>query len=442
MNLEAANTSKSATLHFTVIVALLLFLVTIVLSIVLEVEIVASGRGRVVPNVGVQSIQSEYSGKIFKIESENGLAVLKGEVLLEIDSTDSVTKLLSIEDEIDRLMVGSARVECLIDWVDLLSGPHFSPELTTTLSSKYKGDLNRDHEIYRKQDSLLEAELGELRALHLERTTRLIASKQLEEVTNASLKGAEVVELSSQERVEAVEQLFDRNLASRLAYLDVVDSFNHAKDQRLVFEKELQYKQANIAALQAEYDRELAMRKRDLIRQYTDIDSKLFLLNQQKIAITRRISNSKIVAPIGGIVEQLELKTIGGIIQEGVELMQIVPSNKYLEIEAIISNAEIGFIQVGQPVNIKLDAFPPEIYGSIRGTLTKIATNSSQLGNDSWGFAIQVSPEKDVIEFQGKFHGIKSGMTANVDIITGKRSIISYFFAPILKTLQNSMGEQ
>ena len=165
-------------------------------------------------------------------------------------------------------------------------------------------------------------------------------------------------------------------------------------------------------------------------------------MNQARIAATRRVENSDIRAPIDGIVEHLQPKTIGGVVQTGLELMQIVPSNQPMEVEALIRNTEVGFLKVGQNVNVKLHAFPPEIYGGITGELTSIAQNSIELDTGSWAYVVRIMPQQDRLEFRDQNLVIRPGMTVDIDIITGKRSIISYFFAPIVKVIQNSLGEQ
>jgi hemolysin D len=366
----------------------------------------------------------------------------EGEILLKLDSTDSETQLATIENEINILETEAIRIDKLTQIIDKMAIAQLDVESTASFAQIYWGPLDHSHPVFVKQAALLDAEIEELAAFQKEVEAQILVNQRLEEVTFENLSSAESLVLTSRERMSAAEQLFDRKLISRMSFLDVKDSFSQSVERQRLSQKELEYKQANLSAIEAQYNKEVASRKRDLMRRSTDIDAELTNLMQARIATTRRVENSELRAPIGGVVEQLQLKTIGGIIQTGEELMQIVPSNQRMEIEAIIGNAEIGFLSVGQKVNIKLDAFPPEIYGGVSGEVISIAYNSIQVDSGNWGYVVRVRPQKEALTFGNQSLELKPGMTTKIDVITGKRSIISYFFAPIIKVIQNSLGEQ
>lgn len=442
----STNSSKidasSPTVHYTIGGSLFLFVVTIFFSIVVEVETVSSGIGRYVPIVGVQSVQSERPGTIVNIGVANGQHVLKGDVLLSLDPTDAATELASLEEQIGMLELESMRIEKLVSIVDSAETLESMSEFSFTIDDGYWGVKRHSSHISTEQTTLLESQLAELSAFQGEMKSRIAASQRLLEMTVENLKSANSLVLSNHERIAAARELFGKKIVSRMSFLDVEDSYNQSLETRRSYQKELEFKQASIVAIEAEYEKEFATRKRDWIKRSTEIGTNLVRLNQARIAATRRVENSDIRAPIDGIVEHLQPKTIGGVVQTGLELMQIVPSNQPMEVEALIRNTEVGFLKVGQNVNVKLHAFPPEIYGGITGELTSIAQNSIELDTGSWAYVVRIMPQQDRLEFRDQNLVIRPGMTVDIDIITGKRSIISYFFAPIVKVIQNSLGEQ
>ena len=122
--------------------------------------------------------------------------------------------------------------------------------------------------------------------------------------------------------------------------------------------------------------------------------------------------------------------------------MRIVPDDNITEIEAVFANSDIGFIKKNQLVNIKLDAFPAERFGMLRGRVTNVSADAIEVPKVGWGFVVRIRPETPYLKTLAIKYPLKSGMTATIDIVTGERNLLSYFFAPILKTVQDSMGER
>jgi hemolysin D len=122
--------------------------------------------------------------------------------------------------------------------------------------------------------------------------------------------------------------------------------------------------------------------------------------------------------------------------------MNIVPYHGTPILEVMVANQDVGFVRTGQRVNIKLSAFPSERFGHVKGMVTHISADATEIAADSWGFSIRIEPESAYLKTADVQHKLRPGMTARVDIITGSRTLISYFFAPIIKTLEDSLGER
>jgi hemolysin D len=156
----------------------------------------------------------------------------------------------------------------------------------------------------------------------------------------------------------------------------------------------------------------------------------------------RRLKNTRLISPVDGIIDQLSVYTIGGIVDAGQELMRVVPRDQSYEIEAIFPNTDVGFLAAGQRANIKLDAFPSERFGALAGTISNVSADAVEIDENVFGFVIRIKPEASYLQTPANQYPLQPGMTSVVDAITGERRIISYFFAPIVKMVQESLGER
>ncbi len=124
--------------------------------------------------------------------------------------------------------------------------------------------------------------------------------------------------------------------------------------------------------------------------------------------------------------------------EAGAELLRIVPDSSSVEFDALFSNQDIGFMAIGQKANIRLDAYPSERFGHV----ADMAADSTEISDGKWGYVVRIFPEAGFIQIGGKRLPLRPGMTATIDVTTENRRIISYFFAPILRTIENALGER
>lgn len=122
--------------------------------------------------------------------------------------------------------------------------------------------------------------------------------------------------------------------------------------------------------------------------------------------------------------------------------MRIVPANSGIEVEAIFTNNDIGFLARRQPANVNLDAFPAARFGFVKGHVIDVSADATELVPSKWGFVVRIALETPYLDAPLTRQALRPGMTASVDVITGERRLISYFFAPIVETIQGSLGER
>jgi len=303
-------------------------------------------------------------------------------------------------------------------------------------------DVMSAHPFTVEQRDLLLAEIADYLASLAQITAREEANRRSEAVTNANIARVNAALDIQAKRLRTSEQLLQQGTTSRSAFLDVQQAFTDLERERDIYLRELEQKVAERAALDSERRRLTADLRRTALDRRAQIDGRLATLAEEQRASERRVSAARLVAPASGVVDQLAVFTVGGIAEAGAELLRIVPTEAEIEIEGTFSNQDIGFMQVGQPANIRLDAYPSERFGFVRGVVSDIAADSTEVDEGQWGYVVRIAPDETILRAGSDTYSLRPGMTATIDVTTDSRRIISYFFAPIVRTIQDAMGER
>ncbi|MGM0824049.1 MAG: HlyD family type I secretion periplasmic adaptor subunit [Pseudomonadota bacterium] len=431
---------RSPTLHGTIFFTVLVFAIILFMSFVLKIEVVAKGEGRVLPISRVQVVQPEFSGRITAIHIKNGDSVEKGDVLVEFDPTEALTELGTIQAEEDRLRIEMARIDAMVDALDLdPSTPDFIDQSLGGFN--LPSDL-AEHVFAEEQHKLLLAEVNDLLTSLEQVGAREETTRRSESVTNANIARVNAILEIQSERLQAIEQLVQRGAASQSDLLDVQEGVTRLESDRKIYQGELAQKAAERMTLQSERRRIKTDLRSTLLDRRAEIDTRLATLSEKERAATRRVEATTLEAPTSGVIDQQKVFTIGGIAESGAELLRIVPTDAEVEVEGTFSNQAIGFMKVGQQAKIRLSAYPSERFGFIEGVVSDIAADSSESKEGEWHYIVRIQPEENHLEMGGESLYLRPGMTAKVDAITDHRRIISYFFAPIVEAIQNSLGER
>ena len=430
----------SPTLHVTVLFTISVFFTIIIMSVLFTVEVVARGQGRVVPISRVQVVQPEFSGRIKAIHVQNGMAVTKGDLLIELDKTEAAAALAKVQAEQDRLLIERARIDAVLS---VLTSSDTATDLRRAgLEAFTLSEALRDHPFAEEQRRLLEAELEDFLASEAQIGARAEASRRSEVVTAANIDRVAAALAIQAERLANATRLLEQGATSRSALRDVQQAFTELERQRDVYLAELQQKAAERMALDTERRRLSADLRNTLTERKTQIEARLATLAEEARTAARRVAATKLTAPTSGVVDRLSVFTIGGISDAGAELLRIVPTDIAFEIEGTFSNQDVGFMAEGQPANIRLDAYPSERFGFLKGRVTDIAADSTETGENQWAYVVRITPDKSYLASGRDQFPLRPGMTATIDVTTDERPIISYFFAPIMRTLQDAMGER
>ena len=220
---------------------------------------------------------------------------------------------------------------------------------------------------------------------------------------------------------------------------------------------------AAVAALVEARLKMVAEHQRTLLDDLTKAEQKAAGLAQDMVKATQRIQYQVLVAPVDGTVQQLSMHTIGGVVTPAQALMVVVPADSGLEIEAMVSNRDIGFVHVGHDVEVKIDTFNFTRYGLIHGKVLSISqdaitpdnpqdksnnltpgstTTPSEPRGQELAYAARISLDRTQMQVEENRVSLSPGMAVTVEIKTGSRQIISYLLSPLLKYRQESLRER
>ena len=433
--------TKSPTLHATIWFTISVFAAVIIMACIFKVEVVARGQGKVVPVSRVQVVQPEFDGKITAINVRNGQNVLAGDVLIELDTTDADAELNTIRAEMTRLRIERARITTLVTATDDDENIQAATFAEATLRT-FGNSAETEYGFYVEQARLLSAEVDDLQAAMSQIAARISANDQSVAVTQANIDRIDAGILIQTERLEVAQGLLDRGTTSRSAFLDAQEAFTALDKEREVYFRELDQKRGQETALLAERRSLLTGQRNTLLQRRAEIEARLATLEQQLRTADRRLMSALLIAPMDGVIDQLEVFTIGAVARGGDQLLRVVPEDQEIEIEAIFTNTDIGFVEVGQQANINLDAYPSARFGFVTGLVSDVAADSTETADGVWAFEVRITPEENKLTSGSEQFSLRPGMTSAVDITTDKRRLISYFFAPIVRTVQSALGER
>ncbi len=431
----------SPTIRLTAWLIAAIVVLILVGSSVAKTEIVARGRGRIVPTSRVQIVQPRTDGKVVAILVHEGDFVHAGELLLQLDPSAAKSDIRRIRTSIDQQQVKAIVARAIIE--ALTTTDPADSRFIEVGQAAFESDRTAPIAHDPQAEALVVAALVSLRdqATGIDaQLARLVASRKSQ---NAKIREAIDDRKIVDRYLDSAKTLKERGTMSRFDYLQRVRDMNAAKSAADVAEHGLDELTAQ--------EREATSRRAALIsnvladrrEQLNDASLALDGLDGELDAAETRLADLSLTSPVDGRIEDLQIFTLGGFVKAGATLMSIVPSGLDLEIEALFDNRDIGFLKTGQRAFVKFDAFPAERYGMLHARVIGIGANARQTGQDGdWAFSVRLAPETSSIRVGNRLIEFSPGMTATVDVVTGERRLISYFFAPMMKAIQDGLGER
>lgn len=396
-----------------------------------QVEEVSRGVGKVIPVSKTQIIQSSEPGIVQDIAVQIGQVVKRGDLLISLDDTMTTSSLGEAKARARSLRAQVTRLELeqRSDFNAEFPCPAEVAEFAMEVCENEARLLRARAETYDNKHSVLE-ERYQQRLREIAETRENIARLQ----TN--------LEITRQEEA-ILTPIVARKLAAKTDLLRVQKEVADTEGQLKLLAETLgrTERAANEAQLQVA---ELKLQtQQEALAAKTEALSQLSVIEETIRGAESRVSNTEIRSPVDGIVNTLEVNTVGAYVNAGAVVAGIVPTSDELLVEARLSPSDVAFVRPGQHALIKITAYDFTIYGGLDGVVENVSADSlvDQDKGEAY-YQVRVRTTAAALEKDGNSYAISPGMVASVDIITGKKSILAYLLKPIIKARTEALRER
>lgn len=395
-------------------------------SVVTQVDEIAKAKGAVIPEGEKQVLQSAIGGKLKQILVKEGQLVEKGQPLVEFDATFQRTALEELKSQQVTLLASVERMNALLEQREpnLAEFEVDYPEIV----SQQKAQLNAQKALYFQKRVVLEKESEQI-------------AEQLRSV-DKSLPSYEKELNATKQELNILEKGYKAGNISRLRVLEmrqklasIEQKIEEARGKKAVLIKQADSTEQKIEQLLAEAKAKVSDDRSKAV-------SDLSALNARVRSSQAKLTNTMLVSPLQGLVQSLPSTQNGGVIQPGGTVVEIVPVGGKADFKARLSPRDIGFVSVGQPTRIKIDAFDYSRFGALKGEVESISPTTSQSERGEIYYEVVVSVDTPYFRDNPESFSILPGMTGEVDITTGEKSVFQYLWKPIYTNISVAFGER
>ncbi len=392
---------------------------------VAQLDEVTRGEGKVIPSRQVQILQSIDGGLVSEILVAEGDVVQPEQLLIKIDETRFVSSVKENQAQYLGLLAKAARLRAIAE------GKPFMPPPEVVKDAP--GIVQQERQLYEDRNDELKAIIS-------------IAQQQLaqrrQELIEAQAKRAQAsqgYDLTSRE-LAVTKPLINSGAVSEVELLRLEREVSRYRGERDMTSAQISRIQAAINEAQRKIEEvELGFRN-DAGKELSETMAKLNSLAEGSVALSDRVKQSSIRSPVKGTVKRLLVNTVGGVIQPGKDMIEIVPLEDALLLEARVSPRDIAFLRPGQAAMVKFTAYDFSIYGGLEGTLEHIGADTIVDEKGNAFYTVRVRTIKP--GFGDSNLPIIPGMVAEVDILTGKKSVLTYLIKPVLRAKSVALTER
>lgn len=411
-----------------------------------ELDQVTTGMGKVIPSSQIQVIQSLDGGILQDMYVQEGLIVTKGQPLARIDATRFQSDFAQQEQEVNSLLTNVIRLKTELNSITISSiGTDWREQVKILPQALVFPQLleTNEPELTKRQ-----------REEYLGRIDNL--SNQLEiQARQIQQRNQEIQELASKIRTLTTSfQLVSRELelTRPLADKGIVPEVELLKLQRVVNDIQGELSSLRLLRPKVKSTMDEAILKRresvlifaaDTRAQLNEMQTKLSRMNEAQVGAQDKVSKAEIVSPVNGTIKSVHINTLGGVVQPGVDIIEIVPSEDKLLIETKIVPKDIAFLHPGLPAIVKVTAYDFTRYGGLNGVVEHISADTTQDEEGNSFYIVKVRTEfSSLTKDDGTEMPIIPGMLTSVDVITGQRSVLEYILNPILRAKDTALRER
>jgi len=411
---------------------LLICLIVIVLGFVLylaisDVDEITKADGKVIPSSKVQEIQSLDGGIVAEILIESGGYVHKNQALMKIDTTRFLASVEELKEERIKLLAQKVKLEKLIE---------YDYKQKSIPSLIFTGEIKKHKDIVKIETDVffnsIEEFNSQIKILELQYKKKIQEKKEIEANIKQTKK---TLELTSKE-LKLTIKMFKTGLKSKVEFLNIKKEFNNLQGELKGLELSLPRATYSVSEAYNKVLEKVQIFKSENYKKVQEIDIKLNKIQSKLVSESDKLDKTIVRSPVDGVIKQINLNTIGGVVKPGETLLEIVPNSETLLVEGKIDPKDIGFVYSTQKAIVKFTAYDYTKYGGLEGKIVEISADTIKDKESKDGknyYKVVVKTNKNYLEKNNKKLQVLPGMITTVDIITGKKTILDFFLKPIVK---------
>lgn len=402
-----------------------------------HIDVVASAQGRIVPEGSIKTVQAPDQGVVLAIHVRDGQSVREGEALIVLDSTVSEAELDQARTALMVANVDRARAQALLALMD-----QSGQAAPGAANQAFEPPEGMDEAQILAQRTAIEARISEYQA---ERA--VLAQERRQRASDRAMVAADVSRLEQQlplaeQQLASFRSLEERGFAPRLRVAEVEERAIGMRHDLIIRREELgRARAAEQVAVERLRGAETAFR-REALDAFNEADAIARQRHEELTIAMDRNRRMVLRAPTGGVVQQLQVHTIGAVVRPADPLLVVVPHGATLQVEVMVLNRDVGFVREGQQVRVKLEAFPFTRYGVVEGRLAFLSRDAIQ--DEQLGLVFPARVELSAFEIAAgdRVTDLSSGMAVTAEIKTGRRRIIEFLLSPLARRVAEAGRER
>lgn len=414
--------------HMILIIVLAFFVVFVLWANIATLDEVARGDGKVIPSQEIQTVQSFEGGIIESFLVRDGQEVEAGQPIARLQDVQATSDLganrqryLGLKAQAERL---NAESEGLIT-------PEFSDEVMAGVPES----VSEEMETFRANQRNL---LNQIQVLDRQMDQR---QQEVTEIRDRIADLKEVIQLSREE-MSMIRPLVERGSAPKVELLQLERGIKEQMTELNSLQNTLPTSEQAVAEAKARIAEVKSAARAQAQTELSATQIEMNSIQETLAALQDRKVRTLIRSPVAGTIQDFKINTVGGVVQPGEPIVEIVPKDDQLIIEARINPKDRAFIHPGQKAVVKITAYDYSIYGGLDGELYDISADSITNEKDETYYRVRIRTDQSQLVRKGEQLDIVPGMVATVDILTGEKTVMDYILKPLKKTLNNSLSER
>ena len=379
-----------------------------------KLDQVVTAQGTVISSSRLQVIEHFEGGRVEKIHVQSGQVVKKDELLISLSPIQSKSEFNIAVDNVAMLSTKLIRLTAEYEGKTTFELPKEIAEANPQI-------VNTEKNLFKERRAQAVSQLSQRRA-------EINSSK-------SKLNAAEVSAVAANEELKVMRTLIERGLEAKISLFRAEKSAADANSFLTTARQDL-------IKAEAAYNGFLQELQASILTELTKVRSDLTAARENSAVSADRADRASIRSPIDGVVNRILVSTEGGTVKAGERVAEIVPSDSGMIVEAKVSPADIGFIRLKQEALVKLTTYDSSVFGALKGSIAVIGSDSITEEKGEQYYLIKIELQKNYLAKGDTRLQIMPGMVAQVDVITGKRTVFEYIFSPFTKMMQESFREK